>query len=362
MTPTHQHHNHPTLKFKSRPRLIIVGYGDIGQRLVKLLNTHQSNLSNNIRLSTLGRQRLTTQPNLSGKPHHFTVDLDQPNKLLRRISNFIQHAIYLVPPDTKSLLTNDQRSQLFLQAIARARGLKNKTKHKGTPSHLKIISQSNSIHPKPLSGKIKKSTSVKQRFIYMSTTGVYGDCQGKKIKESHPINPENLRAKRRVYAENLWRDIAIHIVQPHTAKVSILRVPGIYAKERLPIERLQKKIPALISEDDVYTSHIHADDLAKITWLTLWRGYPQRIYHASDDTTLKMADYFDLIANHFSLPNPPRLPRAILKTQVNALQYSFMQSSRRLDNLRLKKELSVKLSYPTIYDFLENNQHATQHS
>jgi nucleoside-diphosphate-sugar epimerase len=132
-----------------------------------------------------------------------------------------------------------------------------------------------------------------------------------------------------------------------------LRVPGIYGAQRLPLERLKKGTPALAQQDDVYTNHIHADDLAHIIRLALVRGAPGRVYHAVDDSDLKMGDYFDAVAQAFQLPFAPRLPRDELRGQVSPMLLSFMSESRRMLNLRIKMELGVLLRYPNVQDALK---------
>jgi dTDP-4-dehydrorhamnose reductase len=132
--------------------------------------------------------------------------------------------------------------------------------------------------------------------------------------------------------------------------VSILRVPGIYAADRLPIERLQRASPALRNEDDVYTNHIHAEDLAMLTCAALRYGRSNRTYNATDDSQIKMGDYFDLVADRFGLPRVPRLSRHQAQEQLSALQLSFMGESRRLLNQRVKTELRAKLNYPRVED------------
>jgi nucleoside-diphosphate-sugar epimerase len=131
-------------------------------------------------------------------------------------------------------------------------------------------------------------------------------------------------------------------------KVSILRAPGIYAAERLPLERLRQGTPALAAEDDVFTNHIHADDLARLALLALFRARPGRAYNASDDTHMKMGEYFDLVADAFGLPHAPRLPRAELEKAVSPMLLSFMSESRRLDNRRIKRELGAVLRHPRV--------------
>jgi nucleoside-diphosphate-sugar epimerase len=168
------------------------------------------------------------------------------------------------------------------------------------------------------------------------------------VDETRPLNPQNSRARRRMDAEQTLRAWA----RRSGGHLSILRVPGIYAANRLPLERVKKGTPALREQDDVYTNHIHADDLARIVMLALLRGAPCRVYHAVDDSNMKMGEYFDAVAQAFQLPCPPRLPRAELKNQVSPMLLSFMSESRRLANERIKSELGVRLRYPCVLDAL----------
>jgi nucleoside-diphosphate-sugar epimerase len=115
---------------------------------------------------------------------------------------------------------------------------------------------------------------------------------------------------------------------------------------------VQRGSAVLRPEDDVFTNHIHADDLARACVAALHRGKPQRVLHASDHTELRMGEYFDLAADLCGMPRPPRISRAEAATQMGAMQLSFMSESRRLDNTRLTKELRVKLRYPTVREGL----------
>nr|WP_243656744.1 NAD-dependent epimerase/dehydratase family protein [Paucimonas lemoignei] len=192
------------------------------------------------------------------------------------------------------------------------------------------------------------------RLVYISTTGVYGDCKGIWVDETRATHPKNLRARRRVDAETTLRNWAGR----SGSRVAILRAPGIYADTRLPVERLKKGTPAIQAEDDVYTNHIHADDLAKLAALALFRGRPGRIYHAVDDTDLKMGDYFDAVADALKLPRPPRLARAELEQAVEPVLLSFMSESRRLRNDRIKAELGMRLRYPDVDSLLRQLRHS----
>ena len=196
------------------------------------------------------------------------------------------------------------------------------------------------------SSPLLRRRMVARRFVYISTSGVYGDCDGDWVDESRPVNPLSDRARRRVDAERAllaWGEAA-------GVNVSVLRVPGIYAADRLPLERLRRGTPALRPEDDVYSNHIHADDLAAICVAALERASAGGIYNAADDSELKMADYFDLVAGRAGLPPPPRISRDEARQKIAPALLSFMSESRRLRNSRMKNELGVVLRYPTVYD------------
>ncbi len=188
---------------------------------------------------------------------------------------------------------------------------------------------------------------VPQSLVYGSTSGVYGDCQGGIASESRAVNPHTPRAVRRVDAEQRVR----HLGRTTGVRTSILRIPGIYAQDRqggTPEARLRKGTPVLQAADDVYTNHIHADDLARAVIKALWQGKPQRVVNVNDDTVLKMGDYFDLAADLYGLPRPPRVPRSLAQDQLPLMLLSFMGESRRMDNARLKKELKLRLNYATV--------------
>ena len=134
-----------------------------------------------------------------------------------------------------------------------------------------------------------------------------------------------------------------------------MRIPGIYAPDReggTPLARLQKATPVLVPDDDVYTNHIHSDDLARACLLALWRGRAQGIYNVNDDVLMKMGDYMDAAAKLYGLPPPPRMSRDALAAVVSPMQMSFLAESRRMDNRRIKRELRLVLRYPNVLDGL----------
>ncbi len=231
-------------------------------------------------------------------------DLDRP-ETLDRLANLAQDVMHFAPPPGSG--TRDTRTANLIRALA-------------------------------------KGGSLPQRMVYISTSGVYGDCGGAVVDETRQAKPSSDRARRRLDAERLLRawgaESGVH--------VSVLRVPGIYAAERLPIARLKAGTPALEAGQDPYTNHVHADDLARIVMAALCRGRGGRAYNASDDSWMKMGDYFDLVADQFGLPHPPRISRETAEREIPENTLSFMRESRRLANGRLKKELRVRLLYPSV--------------
>ena len=197
---------------------------------------------------------------------------------------------------------------------------------------------------------LEGSRILPTRVVYISTSGVYGDCGGAQVDESRALNPQSERAKRRADAESrlaLWcTSRAIALV--------ILRAPGIYAAERLPLARLRARMPALRAADDVFTNHIHADDLSAACARALEEDAPAGIYNASDDSQLKMGEWLDLVADRAGLPRPPRVARAEADARLPPEQLSFMRESRRLVNTRLKRELGFAPRYPTVREGLDD--------
>ena len=217
------------------------------------------------------------------------------------------------------------------------------------------------LAPPPGSGKQDPRTlaltrslrraSLPLSLVYGSTSGVYGDCHAEVAIETRAVNACTPRAARRIDAEKVVR----HFGRSSGVPCSILRIPGIYAPDReggTPHARLLRGTPVLQAQDDVYTNHIHADDLARACLAALWRPRPGRVYNVNDDTCLKMGDYFDFAAELYGLPKPPRVSRSQAEKNLPAMQLSFMSESRRMDNRRMKSELRLRLRYPTVRDGL----------
>ncbi len=290
-------------RHRHQPSLLVVGCGDVGMRVLRLLRGRWRLLALTSSPARLAELRAAGAVPLLG-------DLDDAGSL-GRIGALADHVLHRAPPAASG--RHDARTAHLLQALARG-------------------------------GRVR-------RLVYASTTGVYGDAGGAQFDETRPVAPATDRARRRVDAEARLRAFGLQT----GAAVTLLRIPGIYAGDRPgghPRERLARGTPVLRAEDDVYTNHIHADDLARACVAALWRGGRQRAVNVCDDTDLQMGAYFDLAADLCGLPRPPRLSRADAALQLSPMQMSFMGESRRLLNHRLTQELRLQLRYPTVAEGL----------
>lgn len=278
-------------------------------------------------------------------------DLDA-RRSLKRLAGLAPTVLHLAPPQKNG---DDDRRTRALLATLRTRNIS--TRRAGCGAVLPIgrlrrvralWAESGTADIVPDGVRRTAGSRAPVRLVYASTTGVYGDCGGAWIDETRVTQPANARAKRRVSAERQLRRATAR----GSVAASIARIPGIYARNRLPLARLEKRTPALIDADDVYTNHIHADDLAAILVRLATHGRPARVIHASDDSSLKMGEYFDRVADAFGLAHAPRITLAQAEQQIEPTLLSFMRESRRLVNRRLKEELRVRLRYPSVDDFL----------
>lgn len=282
-----------------RERLLIVGCGDVGMRVAKVLPRGVRMLA--LTSSPQRRAELRQQGMVP-----LLGNLDDA-KSLKRLAGLGTRVLYLAPPP--GVGQADPRICALLQAL--------------------------------------RGRNLPTALVYGSTSGVYGDCAGEWVTETRAVRPATQRALRRVDAERTVRWWG----RSSGVRSSMLRIPGIYATDRVggdPRERVRKGTPVLQASEDVYTNHIHADDLARVCIAALWRGVQQRIYHASDDTQMKMGDYLDAVAAIAGLSKPLRITRAQAEKELSPMTLSFWSESRRLDNQRLKSELRVRLRYPTV--------------
>lgn len=372
-------HYRPVPRRFRRQRLLIIGCGDIGQRVVQQLHHGWQVIGVARSDETLQKIRAAGALAMRADDAH-------------RLARWATHILHAAPPASRDGEVTDRLTRGWLQALARARGQRASTTSRPGRTHRLGARSAAALLAVPAPAAQARSQSQHApapRLVYLSTTGVYGDRGGAFTRETDTLQPLTDRARRRVDAERQVR-YGIHrpdgsnagsrrAAHPHadsarpdsahqdSAHVSgarhrrlqqpplpalVLRVPGIYAADRLPVERLRQQVPALVPADDVITNHIHADDLARIARTALLRGPRQRVINAVDDSQMTLGDYLDQVADRLALPRPPRHSRAELTRTLSEVRMSFMRESRRLDSRRLKRELRVRLQWPTVAEFL----------
>ena len=372
-------HYRPVPRRFRRQRLLIIGCGDIGQRVVQQL--HHGWQVMGVARSDETLQKIRTAGALA-------MRADDAHRLAR----WATHILHAAPPASRDGEVTDRLTRGWLQALARARGQRARMTSRPGRTHRLGARSAAALLAVPAPAAQARSQSQHApapRLVYLSTTGVYGDRGGAFTRETDTLQPLTDRARRRVDAErqvrfgihrpdgsnagsrraahphadsarpdSAYRDGA-HVSGPRHRRLQqpplpalVLRVPGIYAADRLPVERLRQQVPALVPADDVITNHIHADDLARIARTALLRGPRQRVINAVDDSQMTLGDYLDQVADRLGLPRPPRHSRAELTRTLSEVRMSFMRESRRLDSRRLKRELRVRLQWPTVAAFL----------
>lgn len=270
-------------------KLLILGCGDIGKRVLKILINWQVIA-----------------------PSRSELDLDRPD--FKKIPLKIDALLYCIPPNKNE--SADKRITKLLEFWRR------------------------------------NSSSAPSHIIYISTTGVYGDYSGAWTNESSNINPTTTRAILRADAEHQL----CTFTKKNKTSLTILRSPGIYALERLPLKRLHECKPILNSNEDIYSNHIHADDLAMMCVAALNKENDLSIYNACDDHPIKMGDWFCALAKVMNLTTPQRHNKKNLTQLLSPLELSFISESRRLSNQKIKDELGISLQYPSVLDFLNKHQ------
>jgi nucleoside-diphosphate-sugar epimerase len=283
---------------KTLAPVFVIGSGDIGCRIARLWQQQGA------QVHTLGRSPAPC----GGSTEHICADLDRPETLTQLpTANAILY--FTAPPPAHG--DDDPRMKNFLAAIDPA--------------------------------------ALPQRIVYISTSGVYGDCQGGWVDEEHAVKPQTPRAQRRLAAEQVLTQWAAQ----HQVATVILRVGGIYGPGRLPLERLRQGMVILQRDLAPYSNRIHADDLARVCVAAAHAPHQHALYNVSDGHPTTMSDYFIRVAAAAGLPTPIEVDWQTAEQTLSAEMLSYLHEAKRLDNARMLRELNVTLEYPTLTEGLK---------
>ena len=284
---------------KNTSAISIIGCGYTGKRLATQLQARD--------LSVYGYVSSDTS-RAECEKLDITCDIIELDGALPEIDLDGQNIIYLAPPPRSGQA--DTRMTNFLQAI---------DKH------------------------------VPQRFVLISTTGVYGDCKGDWIDESTPLNPTADRAKRRADAEQQVQAYC----QKNSIPLVILRVAGIYGPGKIPVARIKSGAPIVNQQDSPFTNRIHSVDLVNICETALLDSNITGTYNVTDGHPGTMYEYFNGVAKALDLPAPPAISLAEAQDQLSEGMLSYMAESRRIDNSKLLRDFDLELKYPKLQDGLK---------
>lgn len=286
---------------------VILGCGDIGRRIASALIARGIAKS---RVHGLVRSSQSRQQCLDLGVAVNQVDLDQP------LEDFFGFAAdvykqaevyYTIAPQKNGLI--DRRSQ-------------------------RVITQ------------LSKLPSSLAKAVIISTTGVYGDCNGEWVTEDSATNPQTERGKRRLDLECQWLEWG----EQNTVPVVILRVPGIYSFSRLPRERIAKRTPVVRASECGFTNRIHADDLATTCIAAMRDAQAGQIFNATDGTPGKISEYLQVAANALGQPPLPEISMEQAGEVLSSGMLSYLGESRKISNQKMLDQLGVQLRHP---DFRE---------
>lgn len=176
---------------------------------------------------------------------------------------------------------------------------------------------------------------------YLSTTGVYGDCDGGWVDETTPPNPHSLRTKRRLDVEQQWLDC----FHAHKLPVHIFRLAGIYGPGRNVLNDILDGVTRSISKPGHYFSRIHVEDIVGILQASMQNPAPGTIYNVCDDLPSSAMEVQQYAATLLGKQAPEIVPYA--KAILSVMQREFYSANRRVANHKVKQALAYNLLYPT---------------
>ena len=277
--------------------IIIAGCGYVGRRVAK------KEMAQGNTVLAMVRADKSRQVLIDAGINTISFDLDAPTTLSTLPVNGSGIYYFAPPPSTG---TTDPRLRTFLDGIDTGR--------------------------------------LPSRMVYISTTGVYGDCHGEWVKEDRQPMPIADRAKRRWDAEQALRDWSTRTGVP----VCILRVPGIYGPGKVPTKRIENGTPVLAESESPWSNRVHVDDLVHACMAAMDHGHPGGVYNISDGNPSTMTDYFNHIADAMGLPRPQQISLEEAKKMFSRELISYLTESKRLDNSLMRSELGVEPEYPTL--------------
>lgn len=183
---------------------------------------------------------------------------------------------------------------------------------------------------------------------YLSSTGVYGDHKGQWVDESSPSFSLGQQAQCRLAAENSW----IFLANESQLPLHIFRLAGIYGPKRNALMRIKQGKSRSIYKENHCFSRIHVEDIVTVLLASINNPNPNSIYNVADDKPAPAYEVDEFAARLLNLPLPERVP--FENAQLSSMEKEFYTHHRRVSNTKIKKDLLVKLNYPSYQEGLQH--------
>jgi nucleoside-diphosphate-sugar epimerase len=179
------------------------------------------------------------------------------------------------------------------------------------------------------------------RVIYVSSTGVYGDCAGQWIDEQTPCNPDRAGGRACLAAEKAL------LAHPRGAEAVVLRMAGIYGPGRIPKRESLESGGPIPAPPTGWLNLIHVDDAASVVLASANAAPGPRCYLVSDGCPIARRDYYTELARLLDAPAPKFAgPDTTLPSAARSI------NNKRVSNARLINELDIQLAYPSFREGL----------
>ena len=207
-----------------------------------------------------------------------------------------------------------------------------------------------------LSRLFERLKPMPRRFVYVSTTGVYGNYHGALVDEDAEPRPGSARSEHRLAAERLLQQ---RCTLPGTDLV-ILRVPGIYGPGRTGIDAVRDNSPVLTEADAYPGNRIHVNDLVSCCIRATAADVPAGIYNVGDGDSRTSTWFAHEVARQAGLQARPEISRTQAEKEFSPLRMSFLSESRRIDTGKMRAVLGVTPDYANAEDGIRDSLAETQ--
>jgi nucleoside-diphosphate-sugar epimerase len=197
------------------------------------------------------------------------------------------------------------------------------------------------VYVEGLQNVIDKLSRSVTRFVYASSTGVYGQTDGAWVDESSPTCPQHESGRVCLEAEDRVRAWAKSGAD--CASAVILRFAGLYGSGRLVRRSILERGEPIPGDPHRFLNLIHIDDAAQAAAAALTATQPEPLYLVCDDRPVTRAEYYSQVATLVGTPGPRFEP-----PRPETPEAARDETNKRINNHRIKSGLHLALMYPDL--------------